>query len=304
MRGRLRLSIPFRSEVLMLKRLPFLCAALMALAACSHDGDNSAATPAPAATAPTAAAASTAPAPASTAPAPAATVAPAASTPTPASADDAPAKPAAPFVDDGKWVEGKDYQLIDAGTKLTNTDKIEVVEAFSYGCPACNAYHPTMDELVKEMPSGVVVAYLPASFMPQENWVTLQRAYYAAQALGIAEKANDAMYEAVWSTRELSSENASGSGLKPRDELPTLDDIAKVYAKFGANPKDFVAVANSFSVNTKMKRADDMMKAYGVEGTPTLIIDGKYRVNPLKLGDLKKSIELTKWLVAKEAAGK
>jgi len=286
----------------MLKRLPWLCTVVLALAACSHDGDNGAAIPAAAAST---AAAATAVAPAaSTASAVAASAAPVASTTTPTVANDKPAKSAQPFVDDGKWVEGADYQVIDAGTKLTDTDKIEVVEAFSYGCPACNAYHPTMNELVKEMPSDVVVAYLPASFMPQENWVTLQRAYYAAQALGVADKGNDAMYDAVWSTRELSSENTSGTGLKAKDELPTIDDIAKVYAKFGANPKDFVAVANSFAINLKMKRADDMMKAYGVEGTPTLIINGKYRVNPLKLGDMKKSIELTKWLVAKEAAGK
>jgi thiol:disulfide interchange protein DsbA len=287
----------------MLKRLPILCAALLALAACSHDSDNSSATqpPVPAAAATT---------PAAAAPAATASVSSAASASVtkPAEASSTPSKQAAdatPFVDDGKWVEGKDYFRIDpAQPKLTGTDKVEVVEAFSYGCPACNAYHPTMNQLVKSMPSNAVVAFLPASFMPQENWVTLQRAYLAAESLGVADKANDAMYTAVWDTRELSSESADGNGLKPKDALPTLEDVAKVYAKFGADPKEFVGVANSFTINTKMKRADELMKAYGVEGTPTLIIDGKYRVNPFKLGDPAKSIELTKWLVAKEAAGK
>jgi thiol:disulfide interchange protein DsbA len=291
----------------MLKRLPILCAALFALAACSQNSGNSSAVqpaaPAPAATTPAAIPA----APASAAPGPAASVAPAtsASTATAASAPSKPAADAAPFVDNGTWVEGKDYERIDpAQPKLTGTDKIEVVEAFSYGCPACNAYHPTMNQLVKELPSNAVAAFLPASFMPQENWVTLQRAYLTAQALGVADKANDAMYTAVWGTRELSSENPDGTGLKPKDALPTIDDIAKVYAKFGADPKEFAAVANSFTINTKMKRSDELMKAYGVDGTPTLIIDGKYRVSPLKLGDPAKSIQLVNWLVAKEAAGK
>jgi thiol:disulfide interchange protein DsbA len=296
----------------MLKRLPILCAALLALAACSQNsGNNSAvqpAAPAPAATAPAVAPA----APASAAaPTPTASVAPAASanaSATTAAAASTPSKPAtdaATFVDDGTWVEGKDYERIDpVQPKLTGTDKIEVVEAFSYGCPACNAYHPTMNQLVKQLPSNAVAAFLPASFMPQENWVTLQRAYLTAQALGVADKANDAMYTAVWGTRELSSENADGTGLKPKDALPTIDDIAKVYAKFGADPKEFAAVANSFTINTKMKRSDELMKAYGVDGTPTLIIDGKYRVSPLKLGDPAKSIQLVNWLVAKEAAGK
>jgi protein dithiol oxidoreductase (disulfide-forming) len=288
----------------MLKRLPFLCAALLALAACSHDSDTSAPVqPAPSTTATTPASATTAvPAASATTAASSSAAATAATTIAPAAT--APAVAAAPFVDDGKWVEGKDYYRIEpAQPKWTSTDKIEVVEAFSYGCPACNEYHATMNQLVKELPSNAVATFLPASFMPQENWVTLQRAYLTAQSLGVADKANDAVYDAVWTTRELSAMNPNGTGLKPRDALPTIADIAKVYAKFGVDPKEFVAVSDSFAINTKMKRADELMKAYGVEGTPTLIIDGKYRVSPLKVG-MPQSIELTKWLVAKEAAGK
>jgi thiol:disulfide interchange protein DsbA len=280
----------------MLKRLPILCAALLALAACSHDNGN-AQPPAPSAASTTPAAA-----PAASAPVTPATASTAASASTAPAAPSAP--PPTPFVDNGKWVEGKDYTVIDpAQPKVSNTDKIEVVEAFSYGCPACNAYHPTMDEMVKEMPSNAAVAFLPASFMPQENWVTLQRAYLAAQAMGVAEKANDAMYDAVWVSQELSAEKPSG-GLKPKEALPTIEDIAKVYAKFGVDPKEFVAVANSFTINTKMNRSDELMKAYGIQGTPTLVVNGKYKVEPLKFKDLSQSIELVKWLVSKEAAGK
>jgi protein dithiol oxidoreductase (disulfide-forming) len=47
-----------------------------------------------------------------------------------------------------------------------------------------------------------------------------------------------------------------------------------------------------------------MVKAYGVEGTPTIIVNGKYRFTPGNAGGYAQSIELTKWLVAKEAAGK
>ncbi|WP_243042898.1 thiol:disulfide interchange protein DsbA/DsbL [Dyella sedimenti] len=289
----------------MLKRLSSLCVVLLALAACSNNNDNAgtaqpqAPAPVPAATAPAtsapAAPNAAAPADASSTPASAGTTAQAPAAPAPA--------PAAPFVDDGKWVEGKHYFRIEpAQPKLTNTDKIEVVEVFSYGCPACNQFHPSMNKLVQELPADAVVAYLPASFMPQENWPMLQRAYLTALALGVADKGNDAMYDAVWKSQELSA--MQGSGLKPASALPTLDDAAKVYAKFGADPKEFVAVANSFTINTKVKRADELVKAYGVEETPTLVIDGKYRFTPRSAGDYEKVIELAKWLVSKEAAGK
>jgi thiol:disulfide interchange protein DsbA len=202
-------------------------------------------------------------------------------------------------------VEGKNYFLLEpAQPKVTSTDKIEVVEVFSYGCPVCNAFHPMSDRLAQELPSNAVMTYLPASFIPQENWPMLQRAYYAGLALGVADKANDAMYDAVWKTGELSAEKAGSQGLKPASELPTLADAAKVYAKFGVDPKEFLAVAQSFSVNTRVKRADELVKAYGVDGTPSLVVDGKYRFDRASAGGDAAAVELAKWLVAKEAAGK
>lgn len=292
----------------MLKRLPILCAALLALAACSHDSDtgNAPAAPSPSTTAATAPAANSTPATSGTSATPAAASAPASAATTAAvSAPTPTAPPAEPFVDNGKWVEGKNYFRIEpAQPKATSTDKIEVTEVFSYGCPACNQFHPVVGQLAASLPSNAAMAYLPASFIPQENWPMLQRAYFTAKALGVADKCNDAMYDAVWKSGELSAMNQAGNGLKPHDALPTIADAAKVYAKCGADPKEFVAVANSFSINTQMKRADDLIKAYGVTGTPTVIVNGKYRFDVGNAGGYPQTIELAKWLVAKEAAGK
>ena len=291
----------------MLKRLPILCFALLALTACSNDSNS----PAPTASAPssTASAPAQAPAAASTAAAATTSAAPASTAATPATATTTAAA-AAPadvpaFVEDPKWVEGKNYFRIEpAQPKVSNTDKVEVAEVFSYACPSCNAFHPMVDQLAKTLPSYAVMAYLPVSFMPQENFPMFQRAFLTAQALGVADKANDAMYDAVWKSKELSSERADGQGLKPMSDLPKLEDAAKVYAKFGADPKEFVAVANSFSINTQVKRADQLVKAYGVEGTPTIVIDGKYRIDLRAAGGYAQMVELAKYLAAKEAAGK
>lgn len=294
----------------MLKRLPFLFVSMLAIAACSQGSDNGGAAqqPAPAPTPAASAPAPQAPAAPSSAAAPAvassAAAGESAKTATPAEAP-APAAKSEPFVDEGKWVEGKQYFRIEpAQPKVTNTDKIEVTEVFSYGCPACNQFRPTMTEMVKSLPAGTQVAYLPVSFNPAENFPMFQRAYYAAEALGVAEKTHEAIYDAIWKTRELTSYNAAGNGLRPLTELPTIDDAAKIYAKYGVDPKEFVAVANSFSINTKMKRADELVRAYGVESTPTIVIDGKYRFTAQSAGGYTQTIELAKWLVAKEAAGK
>ena len=293
----------------MLKRLPFVCAALFALAACSHQnsGDSAPApaatsAPAPAATAPAAPPSASAPAAAGTAAAPAAGgTASAASAATPP----APAAPAEPFVDNGKWVEGKNYFLIQPAQPTDQPGKVVVTEVFSYACPACNQFHTVMDKLAASMPSNVVVEYLPAAFRPDENWPLFQRAYFAAKALGVADKTYDAMFDAVWKSGELASDDLQTGQPKPRSAWPTLDDVAKFYAKYGVDPKQFVGVANSFSVNLQMKRADDQLKAYGADSTPTLVVNGKYRLTPISAGkNYQDTIDLTKWLVAKETAGK
>lgn len=296
----------------MLKRLPFLCAALLALAACSHDRDAGSTAPATAPvagssaeTAPASPATSTAPATAgSTAPASAGTAAAAAAPAEPAPAATAPAVAAVPFVDNGKWVEGKNYFLIDPAQPTSHPGKIEVTEVFSYGCPACNGFHATADQIARSLPPNAVMNYLAASFRPDENWPMYQRAFYAAQALDLVGKTHDAMFDAVWKSGELSTYNLKASGLKPREAWPTIEDAAKFYARYGVDPKEFVGVANSFTVNTRMKRADDLMKAYGVDSTPTMIVNGKYRFTASSAGGYAQSIELAQWLVAKEAAGK
>jgi thiol:disulfide interchange protein DsbA len=295
----------------MLKRLPLLCAALFALAACSNSSDTSAPPAAPVAAATAAAptaAASAAPAPAVTtttimAPAVAST-APAPENPDQPAAAATVAGNAAPFVDDGKWIEGKNYFLIEPAQPTSHPGKIEVTEVFSYGCPACNAFHSTANQIAASLPANAVMTYLPASFNPPENWVMLQRAYFTAQALGVAEKGNDAMYDAVWKTRELSAMNPAGTGLKPASALPTIADAAKVYAPFGVDPKEFEAVAASFATNLKMKRADERVKALGIEQTPTMVVNGKYRYTVGSAGGYAQTVELTRWLVAKETAGK
>jgi protein dithiol oxidoreductase (disulfide-forming) len=297
----------------MLKRLSFLCAALLALTACSQNGSNNGAAPQPApaqSSAPAAPTSAAKPAPAATTPAPAAASTAAAassSTAMPAAASTAAQKtsaPAAPFVDDGKWVEGKNYFTIEPAQPTGIPDKIVVTEAFSYACPACNQFHTTADQLAQSLPSNAVMTYLPVSFRPDENFPLFQRAYFAAKALGVADKTYDAMFDAIWKSGELASDDLTTGRPKPQSAWPTIDDVAKFYAKYGIDPKQFVAVANSFSINTQMKRADDMVKAYGVEGTPTIIVNGKYRFSPGDAGGYSQSIELTKWLIAKEAAGK
>ncbi len=177
---------------------------------------------------------------------------------------------------------------------------IEVTEVFSYGCVYCNRAIPLMEKIKKSLPANARLGYLPASFNSAESWPMFQRVYYTAVALGLMPKMHDAVYSAVWTSKELAVVEADGRRLK--SPQPTLEDAAKVFAKkAGIKPEQFLATAKSFAVDANCRRADQLVKVYRVDGTPTLIVNGHYRVNMSGVKSEDELIELVNWLVAKEA---
>lgn len=203
------------------------------------------------------------------------------------------------------WESGKHYTVLPQPQR-TNVPagKVEVMEVFSYGCPACDKFLPAMKKLKAALPANAQVTYLPASWNKAENWPVFQRAFLTAQTLGIAEKAHDQMFKAIWvPTGELTVLASDGRGLKPLKDLPTIEDVAKFYERVtGHKAADFVAAAKSFSVDMKMRQADAQIIAMRVSGTPTIVVNGRYRVNNENLESTDAMIELVKFLVAKESA--
>jgi thiol:disulfide interchange protein DsbA len=199
------------------------------------------------------------------------------------------------------WTEGVNYMRITPAQQTTvPSGKVEVMEVFSYGCPACNAYQPVMELLRRSLPPNAQMVYLPAAFNPSEGWPVFQRAYFAAQALGIAERAHQTMYDAVWKTGELGIIDAGTNRLK--NPLPSINDMARFYARVtGVNPQQFLAMANSFGVDSKMRAADAQILAMHVDATPTLIVNGKYRVVRDSIKSNDELIALVKYLVAKDS---
>jgi protein dithiol oxidoreductase (disulfide-forming) len=197
------------------------------------------------------------------------------------------------------WVEGRNYSLV-AQPQPTHlpAGKVLVTEAFSYACPACNQFRPYMQKLVKSLPPNAVVDYIPASFNPSEDWPMFQLAYVTAQTLGIAERNHEAMYDAVWTTGELAT--TDGSTLKSR--MPTIEDAARFYQKQAGVPAaKFLETAKSFGVDTQVRHDEDLMKAYAIDSTPTVVVDGKYRVTPQLAGGAQQMVDLVVFLVHKES---
>ena len=201
-----------------------------------------------------------------------------------------------------QFVEGKHYTRVQSPRPTSvPAGKVEVMEVFSYGCPACNQFRPVMKKLKASLPANAQLVYLPASWNNAEAWPMFQRAYLTAASLGVAEKAHDAMFDAIWTTGELGVSDPQTRRLKTK--LPTIEDAAKFYQRVtGVKAADFVSASKSFGVDLKMRQADSQITAMQVSGTPTLVVNGKYRVNNENLSGGDEIIELVKFLVTRESA--
>lgn len=192
-----------------------------------------------------------------------------------------PQAPAAP-----PPVEGVDYQRIDTPDPIKGR-KVEVVEVFGYGCPYCNHFQPDLVKWQKRLPSDVAFSYLPAAFgsNPEHCWDDFARAFFAAQALGIQAKAHDRIYDEVFVQHRLAS----------CESVPTL------WADFGADPKTMAARMQSFDISAKVEAThDQIIQHWGVDGTPTLVIDGTWRVTITREGGPEGMLRTADWLIAKQ----
>lgn len=197
------------------------------------------------------------------------------------------------------WEAGKHYFPVEPPQATQTGDKVEVLEVFSYACPACNGFQPFVNQIKAGLPKNAEMRYLPAAFRADEDWPAFQRAFFAADAMGLVEKTHDAMFDAVWKEGSLKINDPVTHRLV--NPMPTIEDIGKFYAKYGVTAEDFVGTANSFAVNAKMKRADAQIKAYGVDSTPTIIVNGKWRMTGVSAGGMDKLPALVSYLVAKES---
>ena len=162
-------------------------------------------------------------------------------------------------------VEGTDYAVIPDGKPFAPVKgKIEVVEVFGYTCIHCARLEPTLVTWKKTLSRDVQLTPVPAAF--GGYWIPYARAFYAAKQLGVQERTHQAVFDALHKSGSLPIQNVSA------------DEIASFYASQGVDRAKFLAALRGPEIDAQLNHARDWVGAAGVEGTPTIIVNGKYRV--------------------------
>lgn len=195
---------------------------------------------------------------------------------------------AAPYVAAQPFEAGKDYFVIEPAQPTTSGDKIEVIEVFGYSCVHCAHAAPVVTQWRKTLPADVQFVLMPAVF--GGVWEAYARAYYAAETLGVVERSHDRLFEVLHTERR---------------PVRNMDDIAAFYGEYGVEKEAFLGALSSFPVNTRIAEAARRVQSYGVEGTPTMVVAGKYRVmSPGGEDGFEKMLRIVDFLIERERAAK
>jgi thiol:disulfide interchange protein DsbA len=177
---------------------------------------------------------------------------------------------------------GRDYVAIADAARFDDTDeRIEVVEVFAYTCPHCATFEPLFVKWKEAQPADVRPVQVPMAFGGTGE--AFARLFFAAQSMGELDKTHQATFDAFHVDHR---------------QFGNLADVLAYYAELGVDRAAMESTLDSFPVNSKLAQTKSIVPRWGVEGTPSLIVDGRYRIIGGPEGGLEGTLETLDHVVA------
>jgi thiol:disulfide interchange protein DsbA len=186
----------------------------------------------------------------------------------------------------GGPTEGVDFKRLDPPQATNSPGKIEVLEFFSYACPACFRLEPYLHNWAGKQAADVALRRVPVSFLM--NAANFQRTYYSLEAMGAVETLQLKIFEAVHIQRQ---------------RLGKAEEIAEVVSKAGGDGAKFLQMFNSFSVSSKAGQAERIVQAYRLDGVPALAVQGRWMTSPVQAKGEAQALAVVDHLVQRVRSG-
>jgi thiol:disulfide interchange protein DsbA len=186
------------------------------------------------------------------------------------------------------FIAGTHYAVIDVpvatGLEETAPAQVEVVEVFSYMCIHCYSFDPLLQRWEEDKPEGAAFSRLPAVF--SDDWALMARAFYTAEILGVAEQMHGPLFQAIH--------------VKPQNIRSEQVMAGLFNESAGVAEEAFSKAYNSFFVRSRVMQARSKSRAYGLNSVPTMIVNGKYRVDGRMAGSNQAMLDVVNFLVERE----
>ena len=176
--------------------------------------------------------------------------------------------------------EGRDFVRLNSPVAVPGGGKIDVIEFFSYGCPHCYSFEPSLEQWVKRLPADVAFRRIPAAFNPTfEGYAKL---FYGLEAAGQVEALHKRVFAAIHVQRQRLDKEA---------------DIAAFVSANGGDGAKVLEAMKSFGVATKLRQAKQAFEGYKIDGVPTLGIHGRWFTSGSLTGGNDKALAVADYLI-------
>jgi len=185
-------------------------------------------------------------------------------------------------------VTASDYTKIGTPVPVSApAGSVDVVEFFSYACPHCFEFEPTLEAWLKRKAPEIRFRRSPVPFM--QNFRNFQPMYFALESMGLV----DAMQQKVFNAVHLEHQR-----------LDKPEDIAAFMARNGVDAQKFMAAFSAFGTGVKVSQASQLFQNSGANGVPTLMVQGRFLTSPATAHGEAKALATVDFLAAQVRAGR
>lgn len=182
-----------------------------------------------------------------------------------------------------QYQAGVHYVELPAAAPTLNPDRIEVAELFWYGCGHCFTFEPLISEWKQTLPEDAYFRPVPAFF--GGAWDTHGQLFYTLESMDQLDETHTAIFQAMHNQGE---------------RLANVDAMVRLLKQYGVDEDEFRKTWASPGVKLKISQAKRLAKAYRASGVPTVIVNGKYRIEGSMAGSFENMLKIADYLVDQE----
>ncbi len=187
--------------------------------------------------------------------------------------------------EDEKYKAGIHYEVLPQAVRTADPSKIEVNEIFSYHCGHCFNFESVLEPWIEKLPDDVDMQRTPAIWQPAME--VYARAYYSGVMLKVLDQVHMPIFKAIH---------------VKHDPIRSEKDLVNIFAAAGVDSVKFSQVFNSFGMTSMINQAKARGRSYRTQGTPEMVVNGKYRISARMAGGFEGMLNVADFLIAKERA--
>jgi len=193
------------------------------------------------------------------------------------------------FVSAADFVKGTHYNELNTPINDNLNSAKEVREFFSFYCPACYRHEAIIGELKAQLPDNIALVKNAIDGMPGRDIAIeelLSKALLTAKLLKVEDKIVATIFKYIYVNKATFTNET---------------DIKNIFLLQGIEEQRFDKIFNSFSVKTgvnKMRKNTETLRNQGISSVPTVIVNGKYKVETGAIKSKEQYIELVLYLLS------